>query len=105
MATLNWTQNLTKSAERALALDVSLSYQQDRTINGPLTGERSEHPRSVRRVHTSSRWSSLRLRQLPGHQADDNVRRNQGRITPFDLDRTPTSTLLVDAYRNNAYGR
>ena len=31
LATLNWTQNLSKSAERALALDVALSYQQDRT--------------------------------------------------------------------------
>ena len=30
--TLNWTQNLTKSAERALALETFFSYQQDRTI-------------------------------------------------------------------------
>jgi hypothetical protein len=29
---LNWTQQLTKSTERALALDVYLSYQQDRTV-------------------------------------------------------------------------
>jgi hypothetical protein len=29
---LNWTQQLTKSTERALALDVYLSYQQDRSI-------------------------------------------------------------------------
>ena len=35
----NWTQNLSKSTERALALDVALSYQQDRTINSPLTIE------------------------------------------------------------------
>ena len=39
LATLNWTQNLSKSVERSLALDVALSYQQDRTINGPLTIE------------------------------------------------------------------
>ncbi|MDP9143185.1 MAG: Plug and carboxypeptidase regulatory-like domain-containing protein, partial [Actinomycetota bacterium] len=37
LTTLNWTQNLSKSAERALALDVALSYQQDRTQNAPLT--------------------------------------------------------------------
>ena len=37
LATLQWTQNLSKSAERALALDVALSYQQDRTTNSPLT--------------------------------------------------------------------
>jgi hypothetical protein len=33
---LNWTQNLSKSAERALALDVSLSYQRDRNISAPV---------------------------------------------------------------------
>jgi outer membrane receptor protein involved in Fe transport len=33
--TLNWTQNLSKSAERALALDVNLSYQTDRFIQSP----------------------------------------------------------------------
>ena len=34
-----------RAAERALALDVALSYQQDRTINGPLHDrERSLHP-------------------------------------------------------------
>ena len=30
--TLNWTQNLTRSTERALALETYLSYQQDRTL-------------------------------------------------------------------------
>src|SRR5687768_1526253 len=34
---VNWTQNLSKSAERALALDASISYQQDAFINSPLT--------------------------------------------------------------------
>jgi hypothetical protein len=33
--TVNWTQNLAKSAERALALDVNLSYQTDRFIQSP----------------------------------------------------------------------
>ena len=33
--TANWTQNLAKSAERALALDVNLSYQTDRFIQSP----------------------------------------------------------------------
>jgi outer membrane receptor protein involved in Fe transport len=35
--TLNWTQQLTKSTERALALESYLSYQQDRTISSPLS--------------------------------------------------------------------
>ncbi len=33
--TANWTQNLSKSAEKALALDVNLSYQTDRFIQSP----------------------------------------------------------------------
>jgi hypothetical protein len=35
--TLNWTQNLAKSAERALALETYISYQQDNAIVAPLT--------------------------------------------------------------------
>jgi carboxypeptidase family protein/TonB-dependent receptor-like protein len=36
---LNWTQNLTRSSERALALETNLSYQQDRSLGGVLTPE------------------------------------------------------------------
>lgn len=36
-AILNWNQNLSKSAERAMALDVNVSYQTDATLQGPLT--------------------------------------------------------------------
>jgi outer membrane receptor for ferrienterochelin and colicin len=35
--TVNWTQNLAKSAERALALETYFSYQQDRSIVAPLS--------------------------------------------------------------------
>ena len=67
LATLNWTQNLSKSAERALALDVALSYQQDRTINAPLTIESDlEHPGSVHGLHPRGHGLRVRLRQLPG---------------------------------------
>jgi len=34
---LNWTQNLSRSAERAMALDVNLTYQLDKSITAPLT--------------------------------------------------------------------
>jgi len=37
--TLNWTQNLSRSSERALALETYISYQQDRTAQGPMTRE------------------------------------------------------------------
>ena len=36
---LNWTQNLSRSSERALALETYFSYQQDRTMQSPLTRE------------------------------------------------------------------
>jgi outer membrane receptor for ferrienterochelin and colicin len=36
---LNWTQNLARSAERAMAVDVNLSYQRDRSITGILTNQ------------------------------------------------------------------
>lgn len=34
--TVNWTQNLTRSTDRALALDAAFSYQRDRGINSPV---------------------------------------------------------------------
>src|SRR4029077_7568744 len=37
--TLNWTQNLARSTERALALELYLSYQRDHLISGPLSAE------------------------------------------------------------------
>jgi len=36
---LQWTQNLARSAERAMALDLFASYQTDKTITGPMTRE------------------------------------------------------------------
>ena len=64
-STVNWTQNLSKSAERALALDVALSYQQDKTINAPLTTE-SDLSTRIRSAGSSSADAlPVRLRQLP----------------------------------------
>src|SRR5688500_10970278 len=37
--TLSWTPTLRRTAERALALETYLSYQQDRTVESPLTLE------------------------------------------------------------------
>jgi hypothetical protein len=37
--TLNWTQNLARSAERAMAVDFYASYQQDHSISGVMTRE------------------------------------------------------------------
>ncbi len=43
---VNLTQNLARSAERAMALDVHLSYQIDKNLNGPLTRQSELDTRS-----------------------------------------------------------
>ncbi|MEO5799461.1 MAG: TonB-dependent receptor, partial [Gemmatimonadales bacterium] len=45
VATLNWTQTLTKNTSRAIALDAYLSYQWDRSINSTLTAASEESTR------------------------------------------------------------
>ena len=104
-ATLGWTQNLSKSAERALALDVALSYQQDRTINSPLTTESD--------LSTRTPFGGFILKPMhflfdfDNFPIDDglinNIRVNQGRITPVDAN-NGSAYNIVDNVRNNAYG-
>ncbi|HKT60410.1 MAG TPA: TonB-dependent receptor [Gemmatimonadales bacterium] len=104
-ATLNWTQNLSKSSERALALDVALSYQQDKTVNGPLTTESDLSTRDpfggfiIKPMHF--------LFDFDNFPVDDalinNIRVNQGRITPFDANNGGIYNI-IDQVRNNAYG-
>ena len=114
--TLNWTQNLSKSAERALALETYLSYQQDNTVSRPDdAGERARHPRSVRRVHDQPDRSPVRLRQLPDRRRADQQlpaqhrrqpalaarpgepRRSTPRSTPSGTTRTASTTAARTA--------
>jgi hypothetical protein len=104
LATLTWVHNLSRTPERALALDLSLSYQQDRTLDGPLTNSS--------RASTRDPWGGFLLRPLgfvydlesfPVDQRRiDRVRRNEPGIAP----RHPgnESYELDDDLRNNAYG-
>jgi hypothetical protein len=105
--TLTWTPNLARSAKRALALEVYLSYQQNHSISGPLTlaSERG----------TRDPFGGYLLRPLgflfdfdnfPLDQAlVENVRLNRPgtRRSPFDIERS-TDFDLIDQYRNDAYG-
>jgi len=105
--TLGWTQNLAKSSAKALALDVSLSYQRDQFIQSPLTRE-SE-------VDSRSPWGGFMLTPLDyqfnfdnfplNEELLDNFRQNtpNSRRTPYDLENT-AQYALVDRWRNNAYG-
>ena len=105
VSTFNWTQNLSKSTERALALDVALSYQMDRNTQGPLD------PSSA--LSTLDPFAGFIIK--PMHFLFDqnnfpitdelinNVRLNQGRITPFDANNGGAYNI-VDDVRNDAYG-
>lgn len=105
--TLNWTPNLARSAQRALALEVYLSYQQDRSISSPLTRQSEQA--------TGNPFGGYLIRPL-GFRYDfnsfpldrklvENVRLNRpgSRRTPYDLE-DPGQFNLVDQYRNDAYG-
>ena len=105
--TLNWTPNLARSAERALALEVYLSYQQNRSISGPLTPESDRGSRDpfggflIRPLGFLFDFGSFPLDQA----LVENIRLNRpgSRRTPFNLE-DPVQLNLVDQFRNNAYG-
>ncbi len=118
---LNWTQQVMRSAERALAFDVNLSYQTDKQIAGPLTqeyevGTRSPfggialspmdfvidfdhfsdddpaNPRTIRSLKSQADWDQL----------IDNMRTNQGTRTPY-LDRGDLRN--AQPFRMNPYAQ
>ena len=104
--TLGLTQNLSKSASRALALDVNLSYQRDQYIGGPLTRESEANSRAP--------WGGFMLAPLNyqfnfdnfplDDQLLDNWQQNlPTRQTPYDLQNI-SQYAQVDRWRNNAYG-
>ncbi|MGN6393237.1 MAG: carboxypeptidase regulatory-like domain-containing protein, partial [Gemmatimonadales bacterium] len=105
VSTFNWTQNLSKSTERALALDVALSYQIDRNIQAPLD------PQSA--LSTQDPFGGFIISPLHflfdrdnfpiNDELINNVRLNQGRITPFDANNGGAYSL-IDNIRNDAYG-
>ena len=107
VATLNWTQNLTKSTERALALEAALSYQTDRFIQSPLTSDEEEATRApdggfmISPLDFVYDFDTFPLDE----QLLDNYRRNtpNSRRTPYDLSNL-NQYSLIDEYRNNAHG-
>jgi outer membrane receptor for ferrienterochelin and colicin len=117
---VNWTQQMFRNAENALAFDVNLSYQGDRRLTGPLTRDyeintRSptggfvlspmdfvidfDHfsdddptdPLSVTQLKTQADWDQL----------VNNVRTNQGTRTPY-LNRNDLNNS--QPFRMNPYG-
>ncbi len=105
--TLTWTPNLVRSADRALALEVYLSYQEDRSVLSPLTLRSEQETRDpfggylIRPLGFLFDFDTFPL----DRELVENVRLNRPgtRRTPYDLD-NPGQFALVDRYRNNAYG-
>jgi hypothetical protein len=105
--TLSWTQNLTKSTERALALETYLSYQQDRTLQGPMTPEGESSTRDpfggflIGPIDFLFDYGNFPLND----ELVDNFRNNVAgsRRSPLDLENRP-QYATTDVYRNNAYG-
>ncbi len=107
VATFNWTQNLTKSAERALALDVALSYQTDRFLQSPMTSDEE--------VSTRDPFGGFLIAPLDlvydfdtfplNDELVENFKYNRAnsRRSPYDLENL-NQYSLVEQYRNNAYG-
>ena len=105
--TLNWTQNLTRSTERALALETYLSYQTDRTLNGPMDGASELSSRDpfggfmIKPIDFLFNFDNFPL----DDQLLKNYRQNiaNSRRSPYNLENT-AQYALVDQWRNNAYG-
>ncbi|HSE65834.1 MAG TPA: carboxypeptidase regulatory-like domain-containing protein, partial [Gemmatimonadales bacterium] len=104
---LTLTQNLARSAERALALDLALSYQQDRSMEGPLSPSTE--------LSTRDPFGGFLIKPLGfrfdfdnfplDEQLVENFRwnRDTARITPYDI-KNPEQYRTTDLWRNNAYG-
>ncbi len=101
---LNWTQNLSKSADRALALEVYASYQWDRGINGPLSRASEESTRDpfggfiIKPLGFLFDFSNFPIANIASR-----FRTNSGALSPYDINAT-TQYQLTDVYRNNPYG-
>jgi hypothetical protein len=105
--TLNWTQNLARSAERALALEIGLSYQQDRFIRSALTrSSESESYAPFGGFLIKPLGYVFDRDQFPVNQKlVDNIRDGvpNSRRSPYDL-QNGQGYLTVGQFRTNPYG-
>ncbi len=105
--TLGWTQNLSKSADRALALDAYLSYQTDRQVGSILTRQAELDSRDpfggfiLGGIDFLFDFDNFPLND----ELINNFRNNipGSRRTPLDLENT-SQYSLIDKYRNSPYG-
>ncbi|HEX5574431.1 MAG TPA: hypothetical protein VFX42_01055, partial [Gemmatimonadales bacterium] len=105
--TLNWTQNLARTAERALALETYLSYQEDHATEGPLTVESEQSSRSPFGGFLLSPLDFLfDFENFPvNDELVQNLQEDVAgtRRTPYDEDHAGQYSF-VDQFSNDAYG-
>src|SRR6478736_261053 len=105
--TLSGNFNLSRSAERALALEAYLSFQQDRVLGGPLTSQAEVDSRDpFMGIMISPMEFRFNFDNFPlDDQLLDNYRKNTpgSRRSPYNLENT-SQYAVVDQYRNNPYG-
>ncbi len=105
--TLNWTQNLSKSAERALALEVGLSYQEDRFLHSFLTRESEASTYTTFGGFMIGKQDFLFDRDnFPiDEQLVANFKSNipQSRRVPYDIENTD-QYRTASQFRTNPYG-
>jgi hypothetical protein len=99
--------NLSRSAERALAVEAFLSYQQDRTIGGLIT---SQSELDTRDAFMGFMVTPIDFRfNFDNFALDDELESNYkfnvagSRRSPLDLENTD-QYRVADNYRNNPYG-
>ncbi len=104
--TLNWTQNLSKSAERALALEAAVSYQQDRFTRSPLTLDsyNSSYDAFGGFMITPQEFLFDRDNFPLDDQLVDNFKNNKAgsRRSTYDLENTNQYEGIAE-FRTNAY--
>ncbi len=105
--TLNWTQNLSKSAERALALDMYGSLQRDRSISSPLQPDNELTTRDpsggflIKPLKFLFDFESFPIDSTLIDNYKNNVQNS--RRAPYDLGNT-SQYATISQYRTNAYG-
>ena len=106
---LNWVANLSRSAERALALETYLSHQQDQTLTSPLTVESELQSRSsfggflLRPLRFRHDFDNFPITETLIHNYVNEVPGT--RRTPYDLeDPDKGGYALVDQFRDSPYG-
>ncbi len=104
LAILNWNHSVFKTADRALALNVNLSWGQDNRFAGPLDPAYEISTRSPTGGVELKTMQFINLGAYPFPITDDiiaNIRANTGLRVPY-LQRS--DLLLSQPYRMNPYG-